>query len=280
MAKIVTRLNLHDIPPADKSPSFYADDSLFITLHDFRLGSMKTGHPYRVEEGRVMMVTRGTVHVIINLQEHHLCQHALVLLMPHSIFEIIASSEDFDMQAFTFKDLPLPNSVSHIILPQLDDDEWLLVDEYVRLMWHEVHRKPILQHVLTHLQTALILELKRIDQQHQANRSTADSRHDNIFRKFLAEVNAAGLRHRNIQYYADKLCVTPNHLGAVIRKNSGLTVMQWINRHTIQEAKILLRYTDLHVCEIAERMNFANPSFFAKYFKRETGLTPREFREE
>jgi YesN/AraC family two-component response regulator len=47
---------------------------------------------------------------------------------------------------------------------------------------------------------------------------------------------------RKIDFYADKLCVTPNHLGTFIKKASRLTIMQWLNRHTIQKAKVLLRY--------------------------------------
>ncbi len=54
--------------------------------------------------------------------------------------------------------------------------------------------------------------------------------------------------------------------------------MQWLNRHAIQKAKVLLRYSDLPVWEVAERMNFANPSFFSKFFKGETGMTPGEYR--
>ena len=56
--------------------------------------------------------------------------------------------------------------------------------------------------------------------------------------------------------------------------------MQWINRYVIQQAKIKLRYNDQPVWEIAEEMNFANASFFSKFFKKETGMTPKQYREQ
>ena len=59
---------------------------------------------------------------------------------------------------------------------------------------------------------------------------------------------------------------------------SGLTIMQWLNRHTVQEAKVMLRYSDLPMWEVAERLNFPTPSFFSKFFKKETGMTPGEYR--
>ena len=99
-----------------------------------------------------------------------------------------------------------------------------------------------------------------------------------ILHNFIDLVNQYGTRERKIDFYADRLCVTPNHLGAVIKQASGMTVMQWVNRHTIQLAKVMLRYTDLPVWEIGERLNFANPSFFSKFFRKETGLTPGEYR--
>ena len=54
--------------------------------------------------------------------------------------------------------------------------------------------------------------------------------------------------------------------------------MQWIHRHIIQQAKLQLKYSDLPVWQIAESLNFPNPSFFSKFFKREAGMTPNEFR--
>ena len=69
-----------------------------------------------------------------------------------------------------------------------------------------------------------------------------------------------------------------NKQRSVIREVSGQTVMQWIHRHIIQQAKLQLKYSDLPVWQIAESLNFPNPSFFSKFFKRETGMTPNEFR--
>ena len=51
-----------------------------------------------------------------------------------------------------------------------------------------------------------------------------------------------------------------------------------VYRHIIQQAKLQLKYSDLPVWQIAEAQNFPNPSFFSKFFKRETGMTPAEYR--
>lgn len=281
MAKNVENLSLNMVGLlAEDEKQYYVDEHIYIAMNaqDFGLKHLRRDQPYRVDEGRVMMVTQGWVRVVINLEEQRLERQSLIVLVPDSIFEILEWSSDFDMQAFTFKDLPIFTSMSHQTILTLGDDEWLLVSEYVRLMWHEVQRQPLLPETITHLQTALLLELKRIADREESRWQQSASRQDKTFHKFLALVNQYGLRERKIEFYADKLCVTPNHLGAVIKRTSGLTVMQWLNRHAIQKAKVLLRYSDLPVWEVAERMNFANPSFFSKFFKGETGMTPGEYR--
>ena len=281
MAKNVENLSINFVSLlAEDEKQYYVDEHVFIAINaqDFGLKHLRTDQPYRVDEGRVMMVTRGWVRIIINLEEQRLERQSLLVLVPDSIFEILEWSDDFDMQAFTFKDLPIFTSLYHQTILTLKDDEWLLASEYVRLMWHEVHMQPLLPEAIIHLQTALLLELKRIADREEAIRQQTATRQDKIFHQFLHVVNQYGLRERKIEFYASKLCVTPNHLGAVIKKASGLTVMQWLNRHAIQKAKVLLRYSDLPIWEVAERMNFANPSFFSKFFKGEVGMTPGEYR--
>lgn len=279
MAKNVENLSLNYVRIlAEDEKQYYVDEHVFIAMNaqDFGLKHLRTDQPYRVDEGRVMMVTRGWVRVVINLEEQRLEQQSLIVLVADSIFEIQEWSDDFDLRAFTFKDLPLFTSISQQTYLTLNDDEWRLTNEYVELMWHETRYQPLQPEVITHLQTALLLELKRFADREENLRQQTATRQDKIFHQFLRLVNLYGLRERKIEFYADKLCVTPNHLGAVIKKASGLTVMQWLNRHAIQKAKVLLRYSDLPIWEVAERMNFANPSFFSKFFKREIGMTPAE----
>jgi AraC-like DNA-binding protein len=281
MAKNVENLSLNYVRIlAEDEKQYYVDEHVFIAMNaqDFGLKHLRTDQPYRVDEGRVMMVTRGWVRVVINLEELRLEQQSLIVLVADSIFEIQEWSDDFDLRAFTFKDLPLFTSISQQTYLTLNDDEWRLTNEYVELMWHETRYQPLQPEVITHLQTALLLELKRFADREENLRQQTATRQDKIFHQFLRLVNLYGLRERKIEFYADKLCVTPNHLGAVIKKASGLTVMQWLNRHAIQKAKVLLRYSDLPIWEVAERMNFANPSFFSKFFKREIGMTPAEYR--
>lgn len=56
--------------------------------------------------------------------------------------------------------------------------------------------------------------------------------------------------------------------------------MDWVNEAVVQEAKLMLRHTDKLVYQIADELNFPNASFFCKYFRRMTGITPNDYRQE
>lgn len=69
------------------------------------------------------------------------------------------------------------------------------------------------------------------------------------------------------------------HLSAVISRASGHSALYWINHAVVLRAKVLLHTSTLLTYEIADRLHFANPPAFNNFFKRETGLTPMEYRE-
>ena len=196
-----------------------------------------------------------------------------------SVFEIEEMDDEFDIQTFSYRELPKETLFKECTTFHLNDDDWQLTDEYFRLLWHTVKRQPLSLSSVRALQTALLSELHLIHNKENAERKRRPiSRQEDIFHRFTALVNEHAAREHAIAFYADRLCLTPNHLGSVIREVSGQTVMQWIHRHIIQQAKLQLKYSDLPVWQIAESLNFPNPSFFSKFFKREAGMTPNEFR--
>ena len=83
-----------------------------------------------------------------------------------------------------------------------------------------------------------------------------------------------------INQYAEMLGVTPNHLTQTVKLLTGKTSSQMIKAKQLLEIKRLLVHTNLNVSEIANQLNFDDQSYFTKFFKRETGFTPLQFRSE
>ena len=81
-----------------------------------------------------------------------------------------------------------------------------------------------------------------------------------------------------MKFCAEQLGWTPKHLSGVVKEVSGKTVGEWIDEFVILEAKALLNSSSMNIQEIADRLSFANQSFFGKYFKHYTGMSPKEYR--
>lgn len=253
----------------------------FITRNALHFFSdlLKPNQPYRVEEGRAFFIMKGCVRCFINLQEFCLKERTVVIVKPGSIFELIEKHPGTQAQAFTLKDIQQDLPIDDSMVFLLEEEEWRLACEHFDLIYHTAEQAPTQYKAIMHLCSSFLILLYQTRIAQMKQNENGASRNEYTFHRFLDLVKKHGDKEHNIAFYADKLCVTPNHLGAVIRKTSGLTVMQWIYRHIIQQAKSMLRYTGLPVWDIAERLHFSNSSFFCKFFKKETGLTPKQYRE-
>jgi len=103
-------------------------------------------------------------------------------------------------------------------------------------------------------------------------------RPDLLFRRFIDLLRSKRLKPRSVQWYADRLCVTPKYLSAVCKSISGYTASEWIRRATIEEICHALKYSTLSIKEIAVELGFGNISFFGKYVKSSFGVSPKQLR--
>jgi AraC-like DNA-binding protein len=98
------------------------------------------------------------------------------------------------------------------------------------------------------------------------------------FMKFMDLLLLNFREHHNVGFYSDKLALTPKYLSSLIKEISGASASQWINDYIIVEAKTLLKSSDMNVKQISDYLFFSTPSFFNKYFKQHTKLTPKQYR--
>ena len=103
-------------------------------------------------------------------------------------------------------------------------------------------------------------------------------REEILFKEFIRLVSEHHRKERRVDFYAERLFLSPKHFSTVIKKVSGKTAGQWIDEYVILEAKTLLKYSAMSIQEIAYYMNFPNPSFFGKYFRHHTGMSPSEYK--
>lgn len=99
-----------------------------------------------------------------------------------------------------------------------------------------------------------------------------------LTRRFLLLVETDFLMNSSVNDYAERLCVTPSHLCESVRRTINRSASEIIQSRILMEAKRLLRHTDMSVSEIAYHLNFEDPSYFARYFRKHCSVTPSVFR--
>lgn len=104
-------------------------------------------------------------------------------------------------------------------------------------------------------------------------------RNDAIVQNFLLSLYKNFMTERSVLYYADQQSLSPSYFSSIIKTKTGNSALYWINEVVITYAKQMLRRTDNSVKELSVKLNFPSQSFFGKYFKRYTGMSPKQFRE-
>ena len=101
-----------------------------------------------------------------------------------------------------------------------------------------------------------------------------------IMNRFLRMLEEGTYReHREVTYYADRLCVTPKYLSEVSKKASGYGANYWINRYTILDITRQLRDKSLSFVDISDIFNFSSPAYFSRYVQQNLGMKPSDYRD-
>ena len=251
---------------------------------------MQQQPPFVINDHRLGIITHGEGHINFNLMDRHLSAGTLIYLGPGTIIDPIHFSDDLELMGIgLFADFPMPfaagqfpsafnGQVRDFQLPVSVEDQQT-ARNILETLWHLVHQKDYHRPTVSSLVAALMHHYDRLFHQQADTLAATRSREQTIFDRFLQLVTQHCAEHHQIGYYADRMCLTERYLGTVIRQTSGTTAKEWIDRALITQAKVLLRHSDKSVVQISEDLNFPNPAFFSKYFKRLTAMTPLEYRE-
>ena len=96
--------------------------------------------------------------------------------------------------------------------------------------------------------------------------------------KFLQLVFGGNSVPRSVSEYAAELNVTPNYLNKTVKQHTHRTAIDWIEIARLNQAKLLLKDRTIPISDVAGRVGVQDQSYFARFFKKKTGLTPSEFR--
>lgn len=216
-----------------------------------------------------------------------------LILFPGESFRLSGTSLDLNIKFIIFKENfirwkgDILNTVSlngdmdnlHLLpLPEESMRECITTYEIIRRRLKRRTHK-LMYEVLTHHLQILIYDIYDSSEADCADAMhTEHSSVRNVFKQFLSLVSNQYREHQDVSYYADRLYVSPKYLSRIVFTTSGRHASEWITDALMTEAKICLRMTEMSLADISARLNFSSPSHFGRFFKRHTGLTPKQFR--
>lgn len=252
--------------------------------------------PSKLEVLTIGLCLEGASRFNISLREYEIVPGWMVIVLPNQIIEHRWFSPDFKAIFFAvsknqLEALPKMGNVLSLFFYLKDCPccdltlhEQEIIQEYhhfirrrLRNKEEEMYRREVVMGIMQ----GFFFELCNIFNSHAPAAASAvktKSRKEYIFERFYESLVESYQSERSVKFYADQLCLTPKHLSGVVKEVSGKTVGEWIDELVILEAKALLNSSSMNIQEIADRLNFANQSFFGKYFKHYTGMSPKEYR--
>jgi len=234
----------------------------------------KLGRPYRTLDGRIFMVQRGTMDVEIDLVRYMLHEGDIAVVLPEALLLVEDVSSDCAASAVVFRQMPQIQGTVESFVVSGDSKAFARFNQYLTMIFDQFDRNPVFTDIIVHFYDALILDMFSLRHEELLSRSGA------FMQRFLKLLAKEGRTKHPVNFYADRLCVSPNHMSTLVRGESGLTVLQWINRALLREAKVLLHHTSLPISEVADTLGFATPSFFIRFFRQQTGCTPFQYRKQ
>ncbi|MBD5358141.1 MAG: AraC family transcriptional regulator [Bacteroides sp.] len=250
--------------------------------------------PIRIDALIISLCTAGSGKISIDLREYELKRNSLIMIQPKNYIYLSKYSKDFKCSVLICSKhvvenvLPkltdiLPFLLQNRTLPvtQLSEEEATGIRHFYEFIKSKLHgpRTRFEKQKINSLLQAIFYELMDIKEAHSSKVvESSRTRKEEIMAKFIIAVSEEFRTERQVAYYAQKLCISPKHLSSVVKEISGRTAGEWIENYVVMESKILLKTTDMTIQEIAVYLNFANQSFFGKYFKQHTGCSPTSYR--
>ncbi len=274
-----------------ESVQHYISQNLAVARHanPVKFQSQFAGEPVVMDEMRILIVIQGSASPVINLVQQHFEAPELVYLGPNGLVQFQGITTDAVGIGLSisneFMALLIGNNIPRAFDGRQRDFHFRLQPQDLAFLDH-MHQLiyESLQLPNTNLQStmqlisAFLWYVDGLWSSHEDEERMAQSREQRLFADFMQLVALHAQHEHHIDFYASRLCISPRYMSTLIKKVSGKPAKQWIDEAIMARIKVALRHSDKQMTQIADEMNFANTSFFTKYFKRLTGMTPLQFR--
>ena len=293
-------MDIQDLKPRRGDDTYRIGDSDELVVME-NIGTVPSGVVCLQNHGVVFFITEGRAQLEYDGHVVQIQKNDLFLYMVHSTANNFMASSDFNCRQIWFSrselwNIDIYNLISVADMSQLklhpvvhlSDDDIKLCDTYFQLLCSRMKSSTsaltpdIVRSLLGTIMLELLSIMRRIseraveeNQQEELNPNLHKKR---IIDKFMRLVEESDGRIRKVDEFATRLNITPKYLSTILKEVMNRRPSTYIQLYTLKAIERRLRFTDMTMQEIANDLNFPNPSFFGKYCKEHLGMTPLEYR--
>lgn len=263
----------------------------------FRAGADNLAFFYKrlvkMESGAILFCVKGEADITIDLKQYHIVPNTNIMILPNSIFSLTSASKDFQVHFFAYSDdmfkaacfrldppfihfLKENACYTHTMTEALRSIKGLI--EATTAIYNDSSnrfRETIAQNLL---QIFFLDTYDKVQRFFTPEQIEGSNRKDELFKKFINLVHTYCITQRDVTFYAERLCISTRYLSAITKQMGKDSAKEIIDEFLILELKVALQSTGLSLKEIAEKYRFPDQSFFGRYFKKHTGMSPKEYR--
>ena len=267
-----------------------AEPRLFLTTLSSFVKEQQMAH-----YGAIIICRSGKANIQINFDDWQLFEGAVITIFPNDVIRLMPdeTEEPFLVEMLQYDAAMLREAslqLEHTVYEQLRQDRCRqdspvvtnIINNMFRLLhvyFDQVGCTCISQLVLLQLKAFFIGFHEYLQRNPRTTKSNGESpRMREMFNRFMMLVERDYKLSRDVAYYASLMNITPKYLTLIVRQMTHETPKHIIDHYTILQLKLQLTASRQSVKEIAWEYHFNDVSFFCRYFKRHTGLTPMEIR--
>ena len=239
----------------------------FIAYQHITAGRLShlSGRAYKTEGGFFALCSKGSLKTIINHTEYRIGVNKLIVVPPETFVQLLAASDDVEIHAVMFSQQLIQNAGmgktmmdkfhvigKHYVFPLSEVVSQLYSEMFAFLshLYKEVGEK-LSEAVLQSFLSLMLQGVSELCPEQAKLKETPGSRHFHQYRIFVRMVHEEYAREHQVAYYAGKMNMQTSALCRLVKKESGYTAMEIINRTLIMDAKTHLRTENTPVKDIA-----------------------------
>ncbi len=257
-------------------------------------GISRSPKPLKVDGGAVGICTAGEAEISVNTVKYQLVSGSELILFDESLLFIKRRSEDFKMTLFIYT-----KEVAFQAVHKFDPSFFTTIFdnpvynhrhggdavihcymEILKNLQHDIQNRFSTIMAINLLRCIMLNIYDKIKRGGEGSEHIFKSRKEEIFHRFMYLINEHVREHRDVSYYAEKLCISTRYLAEVTKEIANESPKQTIDYYIISEIKLLLTFSEMSIQQIADYLHFPDQSYLGRFFKHHTGLSPVAFRKQ